>query len=246
MTPQPEDDSGQAHQEPGPGSVRAALRTQRAAAFAGIAFSILCALAMVCIRMVVPPLPADSGKWLLESSRRDLVLFALNLVPFAGIAFLWFIGVIRDRVGSSEDRLFATVFLGSGLMFTAMLFAAVAVAAGLIDQVGPHYANLVNSGTWGTERHIVGELMSLAMRMAGVFTIATSTILLRTRTMSKWVALAGYAIGLALLLLVGVVPWLQLLFPAWVFLLSLVILYSHFRESLEPVLGTPEVSLGQL
>jgi hypothetical protein len=230
MTPRPKNDPGWIGKELAPGSVRAALRTQRAAAFAGIAFSLLCALAMVCIRLVVPPFPSDSGKWLLESSRRDLVLFALDLVPFAGIAFLWFIGVIRDRVGASEDRLFATVFLGSGLMFTAMLFAAVAVAAGLIDQAGPHYTNLLNSGTWGTERHIVGELMALAMRMAGIFTIATSTILLRTRTMPKWTALTGYAIGIALLLLVGVVPWLQLLFPTWVFLLSLTILYSHFRR----------------
>ncbi len=200
---------------------------------------------MVCIRLVVPPFPSDSGKWLVDSSRRDLVLFALNLVPFAGIAFLWFIGVIRDRVGASEDRLFATVFLGSGLMFTAMLFAAVAVAAGMIDQAGPHYVNLVNSGTWGTERHITGELMALAMRMAGVFTIATSTILLRTRTMPKWSALAGYVIGVALLLLVGLVPWLQLLFPAWVFLLSLMILYSHYRRPRERVHDGSEKDMAQ-
>jgi len=227
----PTTDPRQNEQGLAPGSVRSALRTQRAAAFAGIAFSILCALAMVCVRLVVPPFPSDSGQWLLDSSRRDLVLFALNLVPFAGIAFLWFIGVIRDRVGSSEDRLFATVFLGSGLIFTAMLFAAVAVAAGLIDQVGPHNATLVRSGTWGTERHIVGELMSLAMRMAGVFTIATSTILMRTRTMATWTAYVGYAVGVGLLFAVGFVPWSQLLFPAWVFLISVGILYSRFQQT---------------
>jgi hypothetical protein len=231
VTPKPEDDLGLVDaEEPRPGSVRAALRTRRAAAFAGIAFSVLCALAMVCIRLVVPPFPQDSGQWILESSRRDLVLLALNLVPFAGIAFLWFIGVIRDRVGAAEDRLFATVFLGSGLIFVAMLFAAVAVAAGLIDQAGSDPAALLRSGTWGTERHIVGELMGLSMRMAGVFTIATSTILLRTRTMARWSTLVGYATGLVLLLLVGVAPWIELLFPAWVFLLSLLILYAHFRE----------------
>jgi hypothetical protein len=222
---------GSVDAEPRPGSVRAALRTRRAAAFAGIAFSVLCAIAMVCIRLVVPPFPRDSGQWIVDSSRRDLVLLALNLVPFAGIAFLWFIGVIRDRIGSAEDRLFATVFLGSGLIFAAMLFAAAAVAAGLIDQAGSDPVALLSSGTWGTERHIVGELMSLAMRMAGVFTIATSTILMRTGTMARWSALAGYAAGVVLLLFVGLLPWLELLFPAWVFLLSLLILYSHFRES---------------
>jgi len=45
-------------------------------------------------------------------------------LPFAGIAFLWFIGVLRDRLGELEDRFFATVFLGSGLLFLAMLFAS--------------------------------------------------------------------------------------------------------------------------
>ena len=49
---------------------------------------------------------------------------ALNIIPFAGIAFLWFMGVLRDRFGQQEDRFFATVFLGSGLLFLAMLFAA--------------------------------------------------------------------------------------------------------------------------
>ena len=54
----------------------------------------------------------------------------MNLIPFAGIAFLWFIGVLRDRIGEREDRFFATVFLGSGLLFVAMLFVAAAIAAG--------------------------------------------------------------------------------------------------------------------
>ena len=65
-----------------------------------------------------------------ESSRR-LIRWALQLVPFAGIAFLWFIGVVRDQLGDVEDRLFSTVFLGSGLLFLAMLFAGGAVAGGL-------------------------------------------------------------------------------------------------------------------
>ena len=56
---------------------------------------------------------------------------ALNLVPFAGIAFLWFIGVLRDRIGEREDRFFATVFLGSGLLFVAMIFVAAGIGGAL-------------------------------------------------------------------------------------------------------------------
>jgi hypothetical protein len=53
-------------------------------------------------------------------------------VPFAGIAFLWFIGVIRDRLGDHEDRFFASVFLGSGLIFLATVFVAMAIAGALL------------------------------------------------------------------------------------------------------------------
>ena len=76
----------------------------------------------------------DSGvrgsQWLDAGSPR-LRLAAL-LMPFAGISFLWFIGVVRDGLGRYEDRFFASVFLGSGLLFLAMLFASSAVGAGLV------------------------------------------------------------------------------------------------------------------
>src|ERR1700736_5886684 len=124
----------------GPGALRAAsplragspLRTPRAAAFAGIVFSVLLILALVLLRVSVPAHPAVPGSWLTDSRRRTAVAIALNLVPFAGIAFLWFIGVLRDRIGEREDRFFATVFLGSGLLFVAMMFVAAAVAGAVI------------------------------------------------------------------------------------------------------------------
>ena len=53
--------------------------------------------------------------------RSGLIRLSLHLVPFA-VAFLWFIGVVRDQLGNVEDRLFSTVFLGGGLLFLAMLF----------------------------------------------------------------------------------------------------------------------------
>ena len=56
-------------------------------------------------------------------------------MPFAGIAFLWFIGVVRDQLGEVEDRLFSTVFLGSGLLFLAMLFQGAVNATSLVAMV---------------------------------------------------------------------------------------------------------------
>ena len=209
-----------------------AIRTPRSAAVAGIVFSVLFAVALVLVRTAVPADPADAGRWLSDSSRRDAVLLALGLVPFAGIAFLWFVGVLRDRVGEAEDRFFATVFLGSGLLFVGMLFVASAVAAGLVASSGQDGDTLLSSSTWAFGRRTTHELLNVyAMRMAAVFTLATSTILLRTSLAPRWLVAAGYAIGALLLFTIGFFSWVELLFPAWVLALSLYVLIASFRPS---------------
>src|SRR4029079_9128430 len=110
--------------------VRSRLKTPRAAAIAGIVFSVLFIAAFSLLRIYVPSDPAESGEWLKTSS--GFVAFALNLLPFAGIAFLWFVGALRDRLGQLEDRFFATVFLGSSLLFLAMLFVLAAIVGAII------------------------------------------------------------------------------------------------------------------
>jgi hypothetical protein len=210
-----------------PRVVGRAMRTPQAAALAGIAFSVIFTVALILVRTAVPSEPSDAGRWLSDSSRRDAVLFALSLVPFAGIAFLWFVGVLRDRVGEAEDRFFATVFLGSGLLFVAMLFVASAVAGGLIASSGDNAENVATSDTWAFGRHVTHQLMVVyAIRMAAVFMIATSTILVRTNLAPRWLVFSGYAIALALLVTVGFFAWIELAFPAWVFVLSVYVLVA--------------------
>ncbi len=97
----------------------------RAVAISGIVFAVLYMVSLVLIRIAVPADPTEPGLWLADPSFRSWVRVALDLVPFTGIAFLWFMAVLRNRIGVLEDRFFATVFLGSGLLFVAMLFAAV-------------------------------------------------------------------------------------------------------------------------
>ena len=113
---------------------RERLTTPRAAAVAGILFSVLLIVSLTLIRSAIPADTQDAKAVLSGSS--SSILLALNLLPFAGIAFLWFIGVVRDRLGAYEDRFFATVFLGSGLLFLAMLFTSAAVAGGLMIAYG--------------------------------------------------------------------------------------------------------------
>ena len=89
------------------------------------------------------------------------VNLALNLLPFAGIAFLWFIGVLRDRMGAYEDRFFATVFLGSGLLFLAMLFASAAVAGGIMMVYRTTPGKLMESGTYTFGRTMVYHIVNV-------------------------------------------------------------------------------------
>src|SRR6516162_2956681 len=128
------------------GLTRAQLRTPRAAAVAGVVFSVLLLAVFWLMRLSVPADPHESGAWLRGGVA--YVVLALNLVPFAGVAFLWFVGVLRDRLGGREDRFFATVFFGGGLLLLAMLFSAAAVAGALIISFEAAPAQLINSATF--------------------------------------------------------------------------------------------------
>jgi hypothetical protein len=218
------------------GAVARAIRTPRAAALAGIAFSLLFALALILVRTAVPADPDDAEQWLSDGSRHDAVLLGLGLVPFAGIAFLWFVGVVRDRIGEAEDRFFATAFLGSGLLFVGMIFAASAVAGGLIAAAEQNADRLLSSGAWELGRETTYQLMVVyAMRMAAVCVLAISTILLRTRLAPRWLVTSGYAIAVVLLLTVGSFAWVELLFPAWILALSVYVLVTSLRSHAEVV-----------
>jgi hypothetical protein len=208
-----------------------ALRTPRSAALAGIAFAVLLTVALVFIRVAIPEQPSQAGQWLSDPAHRNAVLAVLGLVPFAGIAFLWFIGVVRDRIGVAEDRFFATVFLGSGLLFIAMLFASAATASALVTYAGENGPSLVASDIWSLGRQLTHAFIDVAMRMSAVFTIAASTILRRTGTGPRWLATMGYAVGLILLVTTSFYAWIELLFPLWVVVLSVYILLASFRTA---------------
>ena len=207
------------------------LRTPGAAAVAGIVFAVLLISALVLLRLSVPAHPGVAGVWLTDSGRRTAVAVGLNLVPFAGIAFLWFIGVIRDRIGAHEDRFFATVFLGSGLLFVGMLFVAAAVGGGLIAASSGSSGPL-GAGTLVLGRNVTAILLNVySMRMAAVFTLTTVTIARRTHIVSRWLEVAGLAAALVLLVGIGISAWVELLFPAWILALSIDILAARRRAS---------------
>jgi len=200
-------------------------------AISGIVFAALFIVSLVLIRLAVPADPNDPGVWLTDPVLRKQVVLSLNLVPFAGLAFLWFMAVIRHHIGLLEDRFFATVFLGSGLLFVAMLFAAVAVSRGLLDNFASGESPIATSESYRIGRGMAYSLMNtFGMRMAAVFMFVTSTIGLRTQVLPRWISLIGFVFGLVLLLVITDFAWIALLFPIWVLLVSMYVLVVSVRH----------------
>jgi hypothetical protein len=213
-------------------TLRQGFRTPRAAAIAGILFALLFGLAVVLLRLGIRQ--STAGDWANDASKRGTVLLALNLIPFAGIAFLWFIGVIRDRIGDREDQFFSTVFLGSGLLFVAMLFAGGALAGGLIASSAGK--NEIDPELWRYGRQVsINILVVYAMRMAGVFMMSTSTLVRQVEFAPRWLAVVGFVGAVCLLVGAGNFYWAILIFPTWVLALSIALLVGVRRGRIASV-----------
>lgn len=212
-------------------------RVRGSAGVAGIVFTVLFVASLIVVSIRPPEGLDEAGlvHWFEEHALAWTTLSALYLAPLAGIAFLWFIGVVRSRIGDREDQLFATVFLGSGLLFVGMYWAAAAQFASLVagnrfDAAPPLTAATLES----VRSSAFSFLFVLAARAAAVFVLVTSTIIWRSRALPHALALIGYAIGPVMLLSLSSLQWIVLLFPAWVFLVSTSTLVVERRLATQP------------
>ncbi|QEN16979.1 hypothetical protein D3H54_02895 [Mycobacterium sp. ELW1] len=200
------------------------MTTPRAAAAAGVAFALLFGANLILIRSSLPEGAQPGSQWLDAAGGKMKI--AAVLMPFAGISFLWFIGVVRDGLGRLEDRFFATVFLGSGLLFLAMMFVTSAIGAGLAAANNALGHELLGH----SEVALFGQMVVLtlsktyALRMAAVFMISLATIWLRTHLMPRWLVYVSYLLAVALLIASDVSMWLTLSFPIWVLVVSVLLL----------------------
>jgi hypothetical protein len=203
------------------------LRAPWAASVAGLLFAGFFTAALVLMRNQSLIGATDSELVDIFATGGDLagVIGGLYLAPFAGIMFLWFVAVIRDQIGEREDRFFATAFLGSGLIFVALLFTASAVASApavgtrYLGQAAPTAAEIESARALSYTL-----LFAFATRAAAVFLLATATIGIKSATFPRWFAWTGYLLGIALLLGVTFWDWVVLVLPAWVAVVSIFIL----------------------
>ncbi len=199
------------------------LTTPRAAALAGVLFAVLFGTTVFLIRHNMPEAAdKDATGWL--ATQHSGIAIATVLMPFAGISFLWFIGVVRDMLGPLEDRFFATVFLGSGLLFLAMMFVATGVAAALVASKGvidpAAHPQVIDFGKF----IVLAITKTYAIRMAAVFMMSLATIWLKTGLMPRWLVAISYLVALSLLIIGDVSMWVAMAFPAWVLVVSALIL----------------------
>jgi hypothetical protein len=213
--------------------VRRELRSPRSAAIAGIIYSILMTTGMVLTYNITRDVPQDITKdWLEVWSNTASV--ALTLVPFAGIAFLWFTGVVRDRLGEHEDQLFATIFLSSGIITVVLFFIWAAIFAALMRTTSLAAVGLADDDVYvfgfALMNRIIGDY---TLRMAGVYMMAIGTLWTRSGIMPRWLTIITYVLALGYLLAAGWAKEARFIFPVWVFVVSVYILVLNYRSTHE-------------
>ena len=209
------------------------IRSPRSAAVAGILYSLLMITGMSLTANMVSAIPADIDREWLEtwSGTSSLVV---TIVPFAGLAFLWFTGVIRDRLGEREDRFFATIFLGSGIIYVVMLFIWGGTAAAMSGTYALTIDRVIDNDVFIFGFAFMNEIIgNYALRMAGVYMMSIGTIWTRTGLMPRWLSIVTFIVALGFLLFAGTVRETRFIFPGWVFVVSVYILIVNYRQSHE-------------
>jgi hypothetical protein len=202
------------------------IRSLEAAAVAGGIYAVLAVVGLSLLSRY-PSLnqtDAEITAWFDDSANQSSLIVGLNLIALSSIAFLWFVAVIRRRLGDLEDRFFGTVFFGSAIVYVAIWLAGAAVLA------GPAVANTtLDSGSVSEASASLAAgigaalLLVVAPRVQAVFVLTTSTLILRSRVLPSWLAIVGYVIAVGMFVFPLVAEPLGLGFPTWVFVVSLVI-----------------------
>ena len=186
-------------------------------------FGLLFGTALVLIRTALPEGAEEGAQWLDSGSTRMRV--AAILMPFAGIAFLWFIGVVRDGFGRLEDKFFSTVFIGAGLTVSGDDVRIVGHRCGPGRQQPRRRRRRRPCGGGHLRADGPDHVdKTYALRMGAVFMISLATIWLKTGLMPRWLVIVTYVLALGILFASDISMWMTLAFPVWVLIVSVLLL----------------------
>jgi hypothetical protein len=216
--------------QPGPGRTGRWIRSIEAAAIAGVAYAILAVVGLVLLSRFPDLNQTDEqiSAWFDDPANRTGLVLGLNLIAISSIAFLWFVAVIRRRLGELEDRFFGTVFFGSSIALVVVWLASAAALASPAVAITVHDGASVSHASASSAAGLgAAFLLVVAPRIQAVFVITTSTLFLRSRVLPRWLAIAGYLIALAMFVVPLIVELVGLGFPIWVFVVSVVVLFHR-------------------
>jgi hypothetical protein len=176
---------------------------------------------------------AEYADFYQRGSGSDLVTVGLYLVPFAGIAFLWFAASTRMLIAA--DRVQRTLQLASGTAFVCLLFAGTAVvgAIALLTEFSdnplppPDVARALTSAGYGM-------VFVYGVRAAGMFLLTTVTLARRAGLVPTWFAVLSYLAGVFLLVTTTFHPAVLLVFPIWVAAVSVLAIAGARRREASP------------
>jgi hypothetical protein len=213
--------------------IRREVRSPRSAALAGILFSLLMISSMILLYRSATATLADIDlEWLESWSGTASVV--LVLVPFAGIAFLWFTGVMRDLMGDLEDKFFSTVFLGSGIILVVMMYVWAAAVGAVFGTYALAAEVSVDKDVYLYGLVFMNQILgNYFLRMAAVYMLSIGSLWTRTKVVPRWMVIVTYVVGLGFLLFASILREARFLFPAWVLLVSVYILILNYRYTQE-------------
>lgn len=201
------------------------VRLAKAAGLAGLVFAMLYVAAFALLRVDAPPVgPAAFAAWWAGS--RDRVAAGTWLVPFAGIAFIWFVAAVRRRIGRSEGLFFSTTFIGSALVFVAMLFATGAAAGAMLAAAALEEPAQMAVVAAMSHALAYALFFGFAVKMTGMFMLAVASIGRSEDALPRWLVLLTLVLGITSLIGNTFLEIIALVFPVWVVIVSLLLIRS--------------------
>ncbi|MGW4242100.1 hypothetical protein [Nocardia sp. NPDC004722] len=222
------------HHTPNTAEVAARRRSVEVTGFTGIVFALLAFVSLALLRGIPDwgTDPATLEQWFRVAGNRTRLMSMVLIATVASIALLWFIGTIRRRIGQQEDQLFATVFLGSGLIFIAVLLTALAVfavPATLAQQVDAETAARAYPLCYGLGMNL---MTIVAPRVSAVFMLSLSNLGRMTGAFPRWLTVLSTATGILLLVAVTASMHIAWIMPAWCLVVGTAIVWR--RRQLTP------------
>lgn len=206
-----------------------------AGGIAAIVFAVLFVVGFL-LTTDTPDGDESNAKWVrhfADSDNRRMVVIGVILLAVAAVAFLVFLGVLRERLRNAAggSEWVATVAFASGIVFVAMV-AVFAVGVGAIpagvqfgDNPVPRNADLFRS----FDSLGFGALLLFGAAAAGLLIVTTSIAAGRAALLPRWLVGTGYVVGV-IVLVGGLLFFPMVLLVLWVLTVGIVML-SRSRAS---------------